>query len=357
MAVTLAAELARSVRVTIVTCEPRLSSAELHALPELPWSDHVPFGCAHVHLPSVGGGATRLVRLAVRLAVLARRERFDAVVSFLTWTNVLVALSRVLGGRYEHVASEHAMAASLRSDGRHLASLARTLPLLYRLPDHLVVVSDAARRSLVEAGVVPRPERAVTIPNPVDATSVRELAEQRLAVELPPGRPLIACVARLHRQKDHLTLLRALTLMPPSSTLVLAGDGEERDAIEAAAAGLGVRDRVVLLGAVANPYPLMRAADVVVLPSLEEGFGLVAVEAATLGTPFVGSDVGGLGELCGSLGLRTFPVGDHRALARAISETVVPRGERDVPDMTAFTPAHVARAYLDLILSSGRAAS
>ena len=293
-----------------------------------------------------------MVPLVVRFAALARRERFDAVYSFLTWTNVLVAAAKLLRGRYRHIASEHAMADSLRSDGDQLAMLARTLPLVYRLPESIVVVSDAGRRSLLAAGVLPRPERAVTIPNPVDGAEIRRLAQAHIAPAcLPPGRPVVICVARLHVQKDHMTLLRAMSLLPPSFVLALIGDGPLREDLEKTVGSLGLGDRVTFLGAVSNPYPLMREADVLVLPSMEEGFGLVAVEAAALGVPFVGSAVGGLREVCEVLGHRTFPVGDQHALAAAVVDAVSDWPSRVYADETAlsrFDPSRVADMYRGL---------
>jgi glycosyltransferase involved in cell wall biosynthesis len=318
----------------------------------LPWADRVPHGCRHVHLPSGGSGLSRLGPLIIRFAALARRERFDAVYSFLTWTNVLVAAARVLGGRYSHIASEHAMAESLRSDGDKFALLARVLPFVYRLPDWIVVVSDAARRSLTAAGVLPRPERAVTIPNPVDVAEIRNLAEAPLELPLPPAEgPVLVCVARLHVQKDHDTLLRAMTRLPRSYALVLVGDGPLREDLARTVSRLGLRGRVTFTGMVSNPYPLMRRADVIVLPSREEGFGLVAAEAAALGVPFVGSAVGGLGELCAILAQRTFTPGDDEALAGTILELTSGRsadcGQAEVLERL-FAPSRIADEYLGL---------
>jgi glycosyltransferase involved in cell wall biosynthesis len=241
------------------------------------------------------------------------------------------------------------MAASLRSDGRRLAVLARTLPLAYRGPDRLVVVSDAARDSLVTAGALRRPDRAVTIYNPVDAAGIRQLATRPLPGVTLPGGTVVLCVARLHQQKDHRTLLRALRLLPPEYVLVLAGDGPLRAELSGLAAELGIAERTVFLGGVANPYPLMRRADLVALPSAEEGFGLVALEAAVLGVPFVGSDAGGLAELCAVLGQPTFPVGDPVALADRIVELAGRDRTAVPPDRLArFDPAHVADSYLAL---------
>jgi glycosyltransferase involved in cell wall biosynthesis len=356
---TLAAEFARTATVTVVTVEPRLGARALRRRVAAPWADQVPDGCRHVHLPSRGSGPFRLLEVALRFAVLAHRRRFDAVYSFLTWTNVVVALAHGLGRAARvHVASEHAMAESLCSDGHRLRGLVPFLPIVYRAPDWIVVVSDAARRSLLDAGLLPRPERAVTVPNPVDAAQVRRLSAAGLppGVEIPaPGEGhVIACVARLHEQKDHTTLLRALTLLPSSYVLYLVGDGPFREHLEAAVRGLGLAGRVVFVGALPNPYPLMRRADVIVLPSREEGFGLVAVEAAALGVPFVGSDVGGLAEVCAALGHPTFPPGDEEALARVIEEVVAEPGpgrQGGASDTRRFAPPEIARRYLDLAIT------
>lgn len=353
----LAREFAETSRVTVVTMEPRLGAQELQVHSVLPWADRVPARCEQVHLPSSGSGLYRLVPLIVRFAALARRERFDAVYSFLTWTNVLVAVARLLGGRYRHIASEHAMAESLRSDGGQLAMLARTLPLIYRLPDWIVVVTDAARNSLLAAGVLPRPERAVTILNPVDGAEIRRLAEAPLDVPIPPGEgPVLVCVARLHEQKDHVTLLQAMTRLPSSYRLFLVGDGPLRDELDEAIARLSLKDRVTFTGTLPNPYPLMQRADVIVLPSREEGFGLVAAEAAALDVPFVGSEVGGLSEVCALLGHRTFTLGDHEALADAIRGVTCGTYDNQSAAESVdrlFSPSEIAARYLRLASGTG----
>jgi glycosyltransferase involved in cell wall biosynthesis len=356
VALALSREFAKSAHVTLVTFDPRLSSRALARADRVPWSERVPVECDHVHLPAASSGVTRLAALAVRFARLARRRRFDVVYSFLTYSNILVALSRMIAqARYVHVASEHAMADTLCSDGSKAATLARTLPVVYRAPHRLVVVSDAARSSLITAGAVRRPDRAVTIYNPVDVRTLREKA--RVPVPSPSlGRHAeraitIACFARLHAQKDHRTVLRALSLLPPAYCLLVVGDGPLRERLERMAADLGVADRTTFVGAVDDPYPMMQQADVVVLASVEEGFGLVALEAAALGVPFVGSDIGGLAELCGVLGHPTFPHGDATELAAAIARVTAHAGA-PVPleQLRQFDVAHVAHRYLELAL-------
>ena len=351
VAETLAREFARFAKVTIVTMEPRLGPRDLNGSAPLPWADRIPVGCAHTHLPSSGSGLSRLGPLVVRFAALARQQQFDAVYSFLTWTNVLVSVARLLGGRYVHVASEHALADSLRGEGGQLKTLAKTLPVIYRGPHWIVVVSDAVRDSLLGAGLLPRPERAVTIPNPVDGAEIRKLADAPCQISLPKtGQFVLMCVARLHPQKDHLTVLRAMTRLPKSYSLVLVGDGAYRSTLQEAVSRLGLGNRVVFAGVLENPYPLMRQAHAIVLASREEGFGLVAAEAAALGIPFVGSRVGGLEEVCALLGHQTFPVGDEKALASAVLKVSRQRGVSSASDTVGrlFDPIKISHDYLRL---------
>lgn len=71
----------------------------------------------------------------------------------------------------------------------------------------------------------------------------------------------------------------------------IAGEGPERPALETAIQANGVGDRVFLLGFQSNPYPYIREADYVFLPSLHETFSMVVHEAHILGTPVIASDI------------------------------------------------------------------
>ena len=110
------------------------------------------------------------------------------------------------------------------------------------------------------------------------------------------------------------------------SVLVLVGDGPERAVTEAAIARLGVGEYVRFLGKVDAVADLLRAADLFLLPSASESFGLAALEAMACGVPVIASRVGGVpevvvdGESGGLVG-----VGDVDALAARAIEYLEPR--------------------------------
>jgi glycosyltransferase involved in cell wall biosynthesis len=139
-----------------------------------------------------------------------------------------------------------------------------------------------------------------------------------------PDVPRLAIVGRLIPIKGHDVLLRALARARErlsGLTLEIAGDGELEPELRATAARLGVDGAVTFLGRVAPVEPVLERAEVVVVPSFGEGFGMVALEAIERGRPVIASDVGGLPEIVddGRTGLLV-PPGDVEALARAIAE-------------------------------------
>lgn len=98
--------------------------------------------------------------------------------------------------------------------------------------------------------------------------------------------------------------------------LILVGDGPETPVAEQVAKELGVLDRVTFVGVVDRVAPLLPAADLFLLPSASESFGLVALEAMASGVPVIASDVGGLPEVVehGATGYLA-PVGDVDRMA------------------------------------------
>jgi glycosyltransferase involved in cell wall biosynthesis len=136
--------------------------------------------------------------------------------------------------------------------------------------------------------------------------------------------PRLLCVGRLIPIKGHLVLLRALAqarLRVPRITLDIAGRGPLGPALRSYARELGIEDAVRFLGFVSPVQQAIEGAAVVVVPSLGEGFGMVALEAMERARPVIACAVGGLPEIVadGETGF-VVPPADAEALADAIVE-------------------------------------
>ncbi len=132
--------------------------------------------------------------------------------------------------------------------------------------------------------------------------------QARRAIGLPPGGPILLFVGRIQPLKGVSVAVRALAALGPDyadARLVIVGgpSGPHGEAEVERVAGLvrdlGIGERVVFVPP--RPHELLstyyRAADVCLVPSRSESFGLVALESAACGTPVVASDVGGLRSL------------------------------------------------------------
>jgi glycosyltransferase involved in cell wall biosynthesis len=134
--------------------------------------------------------------------------------------------------------------------------------------------------------------------------------------------PSLLCIGRLIPIKGHLVLLRALAQARsrvPEVTLDVAGRGPLAPALQAYVRELGLEDAVRFLGFVSPVGAAIEEAAIVVVPSLGEGFGMVALEAMERARPVIASSVGGLPEIVadGETGL-VVPPGEAEALADAI---------------------------------------
>ncbi|MGH2997347.1 MAG: glycosyltransferase family 4 protein, partial [Gaiellaceae bacterium] len=136
--------------------------------------------------------------------------------------------------------------------------------------------------------------------------------------------PSLLCVGRLIPIKGHIVLLRAFAEAKrevPDLVLDVAGRGPLEPALKALARELGVADSVRFLGYVAPVQAAIERAAIVVVPSMGEGFGMVALESMERGRPVIAAEIGGLGELVqdGVTGLLVTP-GEAEPLRRAIVE-------------------------------------
>ena len=175
-----------------------------------------------------------------------------------------------------------------------------------------VVCPSAFLAGLVRGWGIPA-ERISVLPNPTPP--VPALPETARG-----ARPLLAFAGRLTAPKTLGVALEAVAQVPEVD-FALAGDGDERGALEAHAHELGLDGRVQFLGPLSRDevLALFRRADAALLSSAWENFPHTLVEALAVGTPAIATNVGGVPEIVtdGENGLLVAP-GDPAALAEAI---------------------------------------
>jgi len=196
-----------------------------------------------------------------------------------------------------------------------------------RWTDRIITLTERGTAEHLAQGIG-RPEQYVTVPSGVPTERLRAAApsraQARARLGLDENAFVIVGLGRLIRIKGFDLLVGALPSVSaqiPSTRVVLVGDGPERVGLEALATSLGVTDRVRLTGDRVDVPSHLVAADVVVVPSRNEGMGRVIVESMALGLPVVATAVGGIPAVVtdGECGRLVEP-DDVQALAAALVE-------------------------------------
>ncbi|MCE5324538.1 glycosyltransferase family 4 protein [bacterium] len=186
----------------------------------------------------------------------------------------------------------------------------------------IIAISDSVHYKLVLSGVEPSKIRVIQSGTDVDrfehAVGDPNLRE-RLGID--PSAFIICCAASLAECKGIRYLIEAASLVKRKVHLIIAGDGEQRDMLEALTRDKGVS--ASFTGFCSDMPGLLAVTDAFVMPSLAEGLGVAALEAMAAGKPVIASAVGGLREsvqdcVTGYL----VPPADPKSLADAIDKLI-----------------------------------
>jgi len=218
----------------------------------------------------------------------------------------------------------------------------------------LATSAHSASRVVEDYGVAAA--RVAVVPEPIELE--RWTDALRSAQELPREAPSLLCVAHLYPRKDVATLLAAMARLDRDAVLRVAGAGPELPRLRRIARRLRLGKRVEFLGHV--PFARLaaeyRRADVFCLPSRQEGFGIVFLEAMAAGIPIVAGRAPAVVELLGDgeYGVLVTP-GDPPALAEAVDRLLSdPEERRRLADagrrrVQRYDAPRVALEFLDAI--------
>lgn len=288
-------------------------------------------------------------RLRTELRERAAGSGRCIVHAHLTWPLYHLALMRhVINGPM--VFTEH----STHNQRREYPLFRHVERWAYRRYDRLVAISEGAREALaVWLRDLDLSARMVTIDNGSRMLPYT-VREARLG-----GSVRLVSVGSLKAHKGFDVVLRSVERLGERvESYTILGEGPERRRLEDLVIKLGLQQKVRMPGYCDDVTSVLCEADLGVIPSRWEGFGLVAVEALSTGLPLVASDVAGLRELVGGCdAVMLSPPGDAAALERRIQYAVHHLvGSRDVAEAARmraeqFTVDAMVARYADLYKS------
>jgi len=242
--------------------------------------------------------------------------------------NVIAILARILTRvpTRVFVAEHKSLAEGFKTISLPARLYARSaIRILYKYADGWVAISKSIAEQIAYYSAVSI-EKINIIYNPIISPGLFTKSKEQITHPfLATNEPLILSVGRLSKEKDYITLLKAFAIVRkkiPAKLLIL-GEGQERNDLEALVNKLGIKNQISMPGFVDNPYPYFRCANLFVLSSVLEGFPIVLIESLALNTPVVSTTAGNPEEIpCSDTCVKIVPTRNPEAMANAIIATL-----------------------------------
>ena len=247
---------------------------------------------------------------------------YDIVHSHVFPTQYWVALSRLFirNKKIKFITTEH----STHNRRREKFYFRYIDKFIYSQYDSIVSITDKTRDNLIN-WIDPKQQQKdkyIIIKNGVDIQKIKAATtykKNELIEGIDENTKLVCMVGRFSDAKDQPTLIRAISRLSKDIHLVLVGEGNLKKENEKLAEKLHISDRVHFLGFREDIPNILKTVDIVVLSSYWEGMSLSSIEGMASGKPFLASNVTGLEEIVGNIGL-LFNQGDFDSLANLIKE-------------------------------------
>ncbi|KIM09150.1 MAG: hypothetical protein KU28_00460 [Sulfurovum sp. PC08-66] len=228
-----------------------------------------------------------LIYKAYSLNKLLKLHKIDLVVSHLTHANLHVLITKsIFNFKSKVLITEHSILSqyidSVKSAKHYV--MKKLLTKLYNKSDHVIAVSNAVKNDLVNNWSI-KNNLITRIYNPIDINKIEEQSNKSIESDLIfklKNKKVIVSIGRLEKQKNHKLLLESINILKERNKnfiLLVIGGGSEKENLEKFIDNNHLNEYVFLLGHQTNPYKYLKFADIFILPSLIEGFGIVLVEA------------------------------------------------------------------------------
>ena len=209
-----------------------------------------------------------------------------------------------------------------------------------RWTDRLVTINDEDFAAAKKYGIVPEDKLiympgigldfSLYSPTSVANTDIRLIRDQ---LGLKGDDVLFSMIGEFNPGKRHIDAIKALAHIESANThIVFAGEGGTRENMQNLARSLGLAKRVHFMGKLKDVAPLIMSSRAILVPSEREGLSRIAMEAACLGVPIIGSDARGVRDVVRPGRGLLFPTGDVFALRDAMQRSAEEPYEGVIPD-------------------------
>ena len=167
---------------------------------------------------------------------------------------------------------------------------------VYKYSDYILSVSNGIEEMLISYGV--KKNKIKTIYNPININRIKSSGEKKIRLDLP--KRYLVFVGRLGAVKNLNLLIEAFHKIYKLDTnlhLVIVGDGPERSNVLSKIEGLGISENVIMLGALSNPYQIIKKSTLVLLSSFSEALPTVVLESFIFGKTVVSTPTNGAVDL------------------------------------------------------------
>tara|TARA_B100000787_G_scaffold33904_1_gene23396 strand:- start:409 stop:1536 length:1128 start_codon:yes stop_codon:yes gene_type:complete len=273
---------------------------------------------------------TKMKLLVPKLSQFILKNKFDNFISNVWPLTSLSFIVRIFSQDTRLIFIEHCnLSEQFKSRSLFFRFVQKiSIVIFYRFAHVIVGVSDGVKQDLVSKGL--REHDIKVIYNPVITQPIGSLDQSNQATKLwkSSDKKKLIAVGRLKAQKNFINLIDAIYFAKKNLgldvSLLILGDGEERNKIFSRIIELGLEGNIFLGGWVSDPLPYYDLSDLFILPSDYEGFGVVIVEAMSRGLNIVSTDCkSGPSEILqqGELGFLCH-VNDPEALGYAIKNAL-----------------------------------
>ena len=295
----------------------------------------------------------RLKRAILPLRKVIKKNKIDFIISGPNFCNYTAILASI-GTNCKVIATQHCYD---NIEGINLGFIYNIdkylMGLIYNKSKNIIAITPGIRDYLLDKGV--KNELIKFIPNPVDKYEIINKSQIEISELFDTRKPYLIFVGRLSVVKNIELLLKAFQIVLKDKkdiNLLICGDGPERIKLELMAEKYGINKNVQFLGSISNPYPYIKHASTLVLPSYSEALPTIIIESLMLNIPVITTPTNGAVEILGKdyPGLLTgFESVDE--LAELINKNIsnFEINNSNIIKLQKYDPVIVAMKYLKLI--------